>query len=674
MSELITQTARLVPYLKRPKQVPSYVTAYAYEPMADEPGAALGNMYVVLEVLISGRASVEVADIIIETLGEHYYNNPEDSETPVERFEAAIKSVNHGLSELVNRGNAAWIGKLSAVIAIQVESELHVAQTGSAEAFLYRGKAGARINAGTSSRPNTPNKTFGALATGQLETSDRFLLATPALIHQVPLSRLQSIIGQSVPSTAIAEITELLKGVSVDRIGAIVVEVTTPELAALQLRSEQPNEIQLGVPENAIEAAKMAATPIATSTVTSTKRVAGAAHSAWTTAKPKARHYTLKTAEAARKLLSTKKGRNSALTLTGLCIVAVIVVVTLSNINSRNNAYFTSYQSAFAKVQAADATSNNTQALGDLASASSMLKVIKPHTATINGKLKVATLPDGEPRSYSALTTLISQKQNVLDGLTQATVQSLASFGSSYGNVDRLETFDGHAYIFGTGKSDSLTVVNLATNTMAASAADTSQMGPITGTTLSYDRGGIYITTSTPTVWYYKFATDTLTRETNTTGLWPAASGVASYGSSIYLLSGNNVYKYAKTGAIFGRPTKSVTTSPNASALAIDGSIYLVAGNQLSQYIAGSLAHATTVPKLAPGIDTIRSFQGGTFLLGTSASTNRIADWSVDSRGPTLKKVIGLDSHNLEDATFDATTGAIYALADNQLIKVDAQP
>src|SRR5215469_10810075 len=133
VSDLITRTAKLVPYVKRPKQAPSYVTAYSYEPLPTEPGAGLGNLYVVLEVLITGRASEEVADLVLETIGDQYYNQSDPNDNPLERFEGAIKATNHELAEHVNRGNAAWIGKLSAVVAIHADGELHVSQTGSAE-------------------------------------------------------------------------------------------------------------------------------------------------------------------------------------------------------------------------------------------------------------------------------------------------------------------------------------------------------------------------------------------------------------------------------------------------------------------------------------------------------------------------------------------------------------
>src|ERR1700683_2900110 len=108
MSDLITRTARLVPYAKRPKHVPSFVTAYSYEPLPDEAGADLGNLVVVMKVLVSGRASEEVADLIIETIGDQYYNQPRENRDALNQFELAVKALNHELSDYVNKGNAAW--------------------------------------------------------------------------------------------------------------------------------------------------------------------------------------------------------------------------------------------------------------------------------------------------------------------------------------------------------------------------------------------------------------------------------------------------------------------------------------------------------------------------------------------------------------------------------------
>ena len=65
MSELITRTARLAPYAKRPRRASGFVTAYTYEPMPDESTSDLGNLFVVIEIISSGRMAEEVADLVI---------------------------------------------------------------------------------------------------------------------------------------------------------------------------------------------------------------------------------------------------------------------------------------------------------------------------------------------------------------------------------------------------------------------------------------------------------------------------------------------------------------------------------------------------------------------------------------------------------------------------------
>ncbi|WP_457831512.1 hypothetical protein, partial [Staphylococcus aureus] len=92
------------------------------------------------------------------------------------------------------------------------------------------------VAGGGTQRPTSPTKTFGSIASGQLEAGDRLLLATPALVHQIPLSRLQSAVSDASPASAIAELTHLLKDASSERIAALIIEITTPEIAALQVR------------------------------------------------------------------------------------------------------------------------------------------------------------------------------------------------------------------------------------------------------------------------------------------------------------------------------------------------------------------------------------------------------------------------------------------------------
>ena len=53
MSDLVTRSARLIPYVKRPRNAAGFATAYRYEPLPGDPGSILGSLYVVIEKTIT---------------------------------------------------------------------------------------------------------------------------------------------------------------------------------------------------------------------------------------------------------------------------------------------------------------------------------------------------------------------------------------------------------------------------------------------------------------------------------------------------------------------------------------------------------------------------------------------------------------------------------------------
>ncbi|MDB5178934.1 MAG: hypothetical protein JWN01_877 [Patescibacteria group bacterium] len=681
MSDLITRTARLVPYTKRPKQVASFVTAYSYEPQPNEPGAPLGSLYVVLEVLISGRASEEVSDLVIETIGNHYYNEPPAGTEPLERFESAVKAVNHELTEHVNRGNAAWIGKLSAVVAIQAGDEVHVAATGSAEAYLYRGKSASHITGGSdTSRPTTPSKTFGSIATGQLEAGDRLLLATPALIHQVPLEKLQSVIGQTGPNTAIAELTELMHGAATDRIAAFVIEITTPELAALQVRSEQPNEIRLGSPENALEAAKLAAAPIAKTTVASGKKVAEAAGTEWKRAKPRLRTLGLTLAGKARQALSTTGGRRKALIALGVIVVILIVLVWRHQTSVASNQYFAKYQEAYAgytRSQTLASTGQKDQAGTLLQSIQTQLTKLAPHESVINKKLGDSPLLQGEPRTMKEFTSLVTNGVDEIQGLIRVNYTTVATLPAKDTRPEHFEIAGGKAYIFDIAHKNALSIVTLASGNIKTSSIDADKLGAVINTTLSAANDGIYIVTNQPSVWFYRFDTDTLKEQPVAYGQWPAATAVASYLTNLYLLSEGTIYKHVKNATGFSPKTTYFLPDANskaATALAVDGSIYLASPSGLHRYVAGTFKQSATLPQSIARIKNLRSTDDGTLLIGTDPASKRVGLWTAsDTKLAFSKQIAPNGLKSLYDSTYDAKTGQIYAVADGRLIRFGLQ-
>jgi hypothetical protein len=683
VSDLITRTARLVPYAKRPKQVPSFVTAYSYEPLPNDAGAELGSLYVVMEVLVSGRASEEVADLIIETAGERYYNDPQPSPDPLTRFEHAIKAVNQELGEHVNRGNAAWIGKLSAVIAVQVGADLHVAQTGSAEAFLYRGKSSTHITPPNPNRPATPAKTFGSIASGQLEPSDRLLLATPALIHQIALGQLRSLIAESSPPVAIAEITKLLQGAATDRIAGLVIEVTTPELAALQVRSEAPDEIQLGVPETPLEAAKMAATPIAHTTVASSKRVANLAQSGLKRAQPHARAASLALAGYVRRTLSTKAGRRRSLIGAAIFLATMTGFIWYQSQVAATAKAFGQYQQIYARFQQGEQLldlGSKQEAREIFSKVQKDLASYKPRERSINNQLQHNNLPETEPRSFAAFTSLVSDRLDQIDNLAKSNVTTVAAITSKHANLTNFQLIGNTAYVIDSGNGNSLNIVNLTTGTVKVSTADTSKLGNVVSTTISGNNDGLYLLTTKPSIWFYRFDTDTLTEQPIAYGQWPAATAVASYTSNLYLLGADKIYKHTKNATGFSPKTEYLSLNTNettqgSTALAVDGAIYILSPTGLHRYLGTSLKQSAPVPDTIVGATDLRISPAGSLIIATNARTNRLALWSFKNDTLAFSKQVALNGVNHVIATsYDQKSGYLYALADNRIVRISLQP
>jgi hypothetical protein len=671
VSELIARTARLIPYSKRPKQVPSFVTAYIYEPQPDEPTAHLGNLYVAIEVLVTGRASEEVADLVIEAFSDHYYNQAE-AKTPLERFESAIKSTNHQLAEFVNQGNAAWIGKMSAIVAVVAGAEIHLCQTGSADAYLYRGKSHTRI-VSPSTKPAQPSKTFSSIASGELEASDKLLFTTPALVHQIAMQRLHSIISAHSPNTAIAELTSHLPTTGSERIGVLVIELTTPELAALQIRSEEPNEIKLGQPENTYEAVKLAATPAAQSALAGSRKAGAAASSKANELKPHFKRLALALIRFIREQLAGKRGGKRVLVAAIILLLIIGVFAQRSasakQLNELVKRYGQDYQlylragtQAEAKqTSAASATYESLQK--DLTS----LAKLKSH-ARLNNALAHQALPSGEPHSVANFQAAVANAIDKLNGLERINATTITTLAKS--DYTHIELYGAFAYIF---NDTSISVVNISTKTIFTSKASSSNVGKIVGTALSSNGDGVYILTKTPGVWFYKFDSDSLSEITLGSNVWEAGSAISSYNGNLYILSNGTIYRHLRT--ITGFSPKAVTVGSDASpslasshGLAIDGTVYTLSSAGLQGFLAGAATTPLALPQslLSPS-STIRA--AANTIIVTDPISRRIGIISTRGANPVLVSQISInDISSLQDASYDETSKIIYALSGAKLI------
>lgn len=680
MSELITRTARLAPYTKRPRQASGFVTAYTYEPMPGEPTCSFGNLFVVIEVISSGRMAEEVADLVIETVGHHYYNLDLDAEkTHLQRFEAAIKATNAELSHYIDRGNAAWVGKLSAIVAIQTGGELHLAQTGSAEAFLSRGNASTRITAAPGPRGPQPNKTFGAITSGSLEAGDRLLMATPALIHQLPLIKLRSIISSTTPTGAIAEITGLLEGSASDRIAALVVEITTPEQAALQIRPQESNDVILNANETPFELAKQAAAPLAQGAVESSKRLSSTAAQKVEQLKPHLRRLALLCVSYLRRFLTGKNSRRR-LAAVAVVVIAILVIVILGHNRSvATSKLVDRFNSAvIAEQSAATRLNGNSKAAAEAALVRIQSDVTAlardKNRASLDQRLAKAIVPEGSPKSVAALQQAIGALLDQAENLQRVATKTLATFDSKTTAPSHFEIIGSKAVtIDATGHTISL--VDLTSGAVKTSGANTSQLGSVVATTIASSGDGLYILTQEPAVWFYKPAGDTLTKQTIGQGSWPIASSLASYNGNLYFVDSNSsILRAMRTLAGFGPTAVSSTATTNlelagARAIAVDGSVYVLSDKGLLQYLSGVLKQTVAVPSGLNHASSLRSIGDGSTLIATDPTTSRAGIFRYSGSALSFSRQFSLNgSTHLYDSTLDPTTNTVYALTEGKLV------
>lgn len=203
---------------------------------------SLGRLIYIIEVESPLFLQSAVADSITKTLAEEYFNQT-DGSPALYQFERAIKKVNLALADLTKTGETDWVGNLHAIIALLLDDEILVTQTGNARAYLFRKLKISHITEGLQEEhvPH-PLKTFSNLVTGQLQLDDRILLSSQTLFTYIPLDRLRQIILTYPPFKAAEQIARGLRREHVKTVSAITVSATD---TAIQAEEEADSVIYL---------------------------------------------------------------------------------------------------------------------------------------------------------------------------------------------------------------------------------------------------------------------------------------------------------------------------------------------------------------------------------------------------------------------------------------------
>jgi serine/threonine protein phosphatase PrpC len=693
VTELITRSSKLTPYTKRPKQVPSFATAYDFEP-EDEAARSLGTLYVVIEVVGSGREAESTADLVIETIGHTYFALPAESEdlprtASLTQFENAVKAANQALAEFTHDGHAQWIGKMSAVIAVLAGNELHLTHAGSAEGYLYRQRKNIRIS-GPAGNGFQTHKPFASIASGHLESGDRLLFATPTVFHLASRPELDQILQDSTANAAITKIHDLVKNqAGSNRMAAIVVEITTPELISAHSLPDEPAEISLGQPQSVMQAAQITAGPLLNQAA---KQIRGGAIGLLTWLKrrgiPALRHAGLLAVAATRWLLRAR-GRAKRLLLAAAVIATVLTANQLVGSRSRQlNSLVMTYRLAYQVIQAGQAelaAGDKTAARAHFVEADQKLAVIVKAKAAdkVDAQLKKQAHPEDDPASVDQLGHIARSAIDAIDGVVRPNLTLISDFSDPKSAKPTLIELTGNILVLVEGQENPrVLTIRGGQNQLKTSAASLTHRA--VASAVSSAGEGVFILTDEPAVWLYKPADDSLVKQSVSLGEWPRGRDIASFNGNLYILAADSsqIFRLLKIFGGFASPSPYLSAGrapalAGALSLAVDGTVYAggVEGGATGYLVGSPQISAADLPDTLTHPVTLESLAEGSILLAADGRSNRLGSFNL--RGNNLvtgKQYVLPDSPKLVGATADQAATTIYALLEDKLVKFPLVP
>ncbi|PIT97251.1 hypothetical protein COT77_02385 [Candidatus Berkelbacteria bacterium CG10_big_fil_rev_8_21_14_0_10_41_12] len=212
------------------KQSDRFLTCQVYEPLEIEQ-KELGNIYSHVEILNPWFPNSQIGQTIINTVIREYYRGTNTS--LLVNFESAIKKANETLAQIAQSGETDWIGKLNSILILISDKDLHLSQTGTSQAYLYRATKINHITEGLSANDKPhPLKTFNNLISGTLQEDDRVIVANSAFYEIISASELKNIINSFPPAIAAMECAKILRKNRILNANAIFLQVTTKETLA----------------------------------------------------------------------------------------------------------------------------------------------------------------------------------------------------------------------------------------------------------------------------------------------------------------------------------------------------------------------------------------------------------------------------------------------------------
>lgn len=161
----------------------------------------------------------------------------DQNQDPYERLETALKEVNAVIAEFRESLPNKNIGRLSAIIGLISGKELHLTQTGEAEAYLVRKGTLTTVTEGLAT-DETAVDIFINIASGKIENRDKLILANERLLRYATKNELIKVFSPHKEiDSSLEELDEIIVLEGAQTTGVFAISVVT-ETAAARMTTE----------------------------------------------------------------------------------------------------------------------------------------------------------------------------------------------------------------------------------------------------------------------------------------------------------------------------------------------------------------------------------------------------------------------------------------------------
>lgn len=199
------------------KEEGSFLENYSYDLGEGEEEA--GQLFVNIEIQNNPADAELIAETIFDSARKIFFSDLEKD--VYTRFEEALKEVNAAIDAFKAETVSHFIGNLHVIIGVVAGNELHLSQTGDAEAYLVRKRYCSIISEGLSDRTGQQTETFANIASGTIESGDFILFATTRLLRYISKSDfIQTLKSQDLVGS-LSELKDALSPEILSKIGII---------------------------------------------------------------------------------------------------------------------------------------------------------------------------------------------------------------------------------------------------------------------------------------------------------------------------------------------------------------------------------------------------------------------------------------------------------------------